>query len=208
MATIISHRGCWSSPQQRNSEAALRRSYELGFGAETDVRDHAGTLVIAHDPPRGGEIKLSAVLAAYRASAVSGPLALNVKADGLQQLLADALDSAQVPYFVFDMSVPDMVAYARASMRYFTRQSEYELVPVLYEDAAGVWVDCFERAWVDEACVAAHLSAGKDVCLVSPELHGRDPAPAWEAWSSWPVLRDPRVIVCTDLPERAAETLR
>lgn len=186
---------------------ALRRSFELGFGAETDVRDHAGALVISHDPPQGDEPRLADVIAAHRASAVAGPLALNVKADGLQAMLAEELGAAGMRWFAFDMSVPDAVTYARAAMPYFTRQSEYEPVPALYDGAAGVWIDCFEREWVDERCIDGHLSAGKEVCLVSPELHGRSAHAAWQAWSAWPVLGDPRVIVCTDHPEQAAEAL-
>jgi glycerophosphoryl diester phosphodiesterase len=207
LATIISHRGYWSDPSERNTAGAFERSLALGFGVETDVRDDRGRLVIAHDPPEGGEPQLSDLLRAYEEHGVAGPLAVNVKADGLQALVADAMSAKPAGWFVFDMSVPDALGYARASIPYFTRQSEYEPLPALYEGAAGVWVDCFERDWTDERAVSEHVDGGKEVCLVSPELHGREHASAWELWASWPVVADPRVIVCTDRPQDAAEVL-
>jgi hypothetical protein len=207
LATIISHRGYWRDPGERNTARAFERSLALGFGVEADVRDDRGRLVIAHDPPLGDEPELAELLGAYAEHSASGPLAINVKADGLQSLLADALASTSAPWFVFDMSVPDALGYARAEIPYFTRQSDYEPEPSLYEGAVGVWVDCFEHDWKDEGAVTGHVDGGKEVCLVSPELHGRAPEAAWELWSAWPVVADPRVIVCTDLPEAAAEAL-
>ena len=46
---ILSHRGFWLSPNEKNLEIAFRRSFEAGFGVETDIRDYQGRLVIAHD---------------------------------------------------------------------------------------------------------------------------------------------------------------
>src|SRR5262249_41926934 len=149
VATIISHRGYWRDPSERNSAGAFERSLALGFGVETDVRDDRGRLVIAHDPPDGSELELAELLRTYGQHDARGPLAVNVKADGLQALLTDALEATKARWFVFDMSVPDALGYARASIPYFTRQSEYEPEPALYEGAAGVWVDCFERDWSD-----------------------------------------------------------
>lgn len=194
----------WTTPGERNSLAAIATSFEHGFGVETDVRDCAGRLVISHDPPSGGEAPLGRLFDAWHPDA--GPLALNVKADGLQAPIAAALADAGDPeYFVFDMSIPDALGYRRAGLRYFTRQSEYEPVPALYETAAGVWLDCFESAWFDRDLVAEHLGSDKQVCIVSPELHGRDQGPAWERWSTWDVLSSPDVLLCTDLPLQAGE---
>ena len=43
---IISHHGFWHIPSEKNTETAFCRSFELGFGTETDVRDSLGALVI------------------------------------------------------------------------------------------------------------------------------------------------------------------
>ena len=47
---IISHRGYWGQNVNKNTKDAFKRSFNLGFGTETDIRDHDGTLVISHDP--------------------------------------------------------------------------------------------------------------------------------------------------------------
>lgn len=208
MATIIGHRGLWTDGAAPNSLDAFERSFAAGFGVEADVRDHAGGLVISHDPPRGDEISLDALLAAYVKHGRPGRLALNIKADGLHELLEAAIDAHRVgDWFAFDMSVPDSVAYSRAGVRFFTRVSEHEPGPALYEQSAGVWVDLFEREWFDDVLLRSHLDAGKQVCVVSPELHGRDPQGAWAQWKEWPSFESADVAVCTDHPETLSELL-
>ncbi|HVO55168.1 MAG TPA: hypothetical protein VMT37_12230 [Solirubrobacterales bacterium] len=208
MATIICHRGYWIDGADPNSRGAFEQGFGRGFGVETDVRDHCGELVISHDPPRGEQVGLDELLCAYAEHGSPGPLALNVKADGLGAMLAEALAERGVEdWFAFDMSVPDCAAYARDGLPYFTRHSEYEATPSLYEQSAGVWIDLFESEWLDQATLDAHLEAGKRVCVVSPELHRRDPEPAWRAWSSWPAFASDRVSVCSDRPEELRELL-
>jgi glycerophosphoryl diester phosphodiesterase len=193
----------WATFQERNSLAAIEAGFEHGFGVETDIRDCCGELVVSHDPPSGGESAFTRMLE-IRSSA-AGPLALNIKADGLHEPVAAALATAGEPdYFVFDMSIPDTLSYQRAGLR-FTRQSEYERIPALYDEAAGVWLDGFESAWFDRELIAAHLSSRKQVCIVSPELHGRDQQADWERWSTWDVIGSPDVMICTDLPLEAQE---
>lgn len=205
VATILSHRGLWEVDEERNSLAAIEASFQLGFGIETDIRDCCGELLVSHDPPSGDELSFALMLDA-RIRSDAGPLALNVKADGLQAAIAKALMAAANPeYFVFDMSIPDALGYRKAGLRYFTRQSEYEPDPALYDEAAGVWLDSFEGAWFQRELIAGHLAAGKQVCVVSPELHGRDQRADWERWSGWDVFGSPDVLLCTDLPVQAAE---
>jgi hypothetical protein len=208
VATIISHRGYWKRREERNAQPAFERSFASGFGIETDLRDDRGRLVISHDPPSGQELSLDSVLSLYSDHGCPGPLALNIKADGLQEMLAASIEAHQVSdWFAFDMSVPDGVDFAKHGMRFFTRQSEYEPTPALYEESAGVWVDSFERDWFDDATLCAHLDAGKRVCVVSPELHARDAEPAWRAWADWRAFASPDLIVCTDHPQKLKDKL-
>jgi glycerophosphoryl diester phosphodiesterase len=203
---ILSHRGYWTQASERNTEAAFERSFERGFGTETDVRDWDGRLVISHDPPTGQPLLLEAFFEQYRRFDGEAPLALNIKADGLCKRLQSALAEYGIRnYFVFDMSVPDALQYARRGLPFFTRQSEYEVQPSLYEDAAGVWMDCFEREWMDAAQIERHTRAGKRVCLVSPELHGRPHLPFWRSLVAWEMHRADRLMICTDHPEAAKE---
>ncbi len=203
---VISHRGLWAEAKERNTIAAFQRSFLAGYGTEIDVRDLDGTLVVSHDPPRLGALPLADVLAEHAVASRPGVLAINIKANGLALTLANAL--ADTPsWFAFDMAVPDTLAFVRGGLPYFTRQSEYEPAPPLLDDAAGVWIDSFRSDWVQEQVVRSHLDAGRAVCLVSPELHGRPHQAVWEDWSRWELRDDVRVSICTDYPQRATEVL-
>lgn len=201
---ILSHRGYWKTTEEKNALQAFDRSFSHGFGTETDLRDLRGQLVISHDPAGEPSLGADAFFHAYTRHALDLPLALNIKADGLQGLLAAALSDHDIQnYFVFDMSIPDMLGYIRTGLKVFSRQSEYEPVPALYEHASGVWIDCFETEWVTEKTLAGHLSARKQVCIVSPELHKRPYRDYWEKLSKMPFASDSNIMLCTDFPEEA-----
>jgi hypothetical protein len=203
---ILSHRGYWLEPSEKNTELAFKRSFTLGYGTETDVRDYAGTLVISHDPPVGGELTLDAFL---QLDDTDLPLALNIKSDGLAEPIADAMRAAgRTNWFVFDMSVPDTRAQLAAGNPMYTRLSEYETTPALLDHAAGVWCDAFTS---DEERIAPirHLAnTGHRVCVVSPELHGRPHEPFWAALREAGLSASEHVSLCTDLPEVATAFFR
>ncbi|MBL8861162.1 MAG: hypothetical protein JNK02_04040 [Planctomycetes bacterium] len=201
---ILSHRGYWRSAEEKNSTTAFARSFELGFGTELDLRDLARRLVVSHDPPAEPGLPADDVLAIHAAHDRSLPLALNVKSDGLQDLVVAALRRhAPADAFVFDMSIPDTLHWLRRGVPVFTRHSEVEPEPALYDQAAGVWLDAFHGDWWDADVVRRHVEAGKRVCVVSPELHRRDHRAAWERLRVAEFRASDRVLLCTDLPEDA-----
>lgn len=204
---FLAHRGWWTVPSEKNTREAFERAFRQGYGIETDLRDHNGHVVISHDPPTGADLMTFADLLVLHAECKGGPLALNIKADGLQSSVMNTLAAyPQVDYFVFDMAVPDALGYLRSGARTYTRQSEYEREPSFYGRAAGVWLDAFDGDWIGPEVIEPHLAAGKQVALVSPELHGRDPLPAWTAWRDL-VRQAPAAALqlCTDYPDRAQE---
>jgi len=77
------------------------------------------------------------------------------------------------------MAAPDMMAQLTLGLPAYTRVSDHEQQPVCYDRAAGVWLDCFDSDWFGSRHIAGFLRDGKPVCVVSPELHGRDPAAVW-----------------------------
>lgn len=199
---ILSHRGYWKSPDERNSEIAFRRSFTLGFGTETDVRDSHGKLVISHDMPTGLEMTFDAMLALVGNRRL--PLALNIKADGIGPVLATRMDEArQTDWFTFDMSIPDLVQQLRLKLPAFTRASEYECPPPLYAEAQGVWLDAFDSEWYSSRDIAAFLGDRKRVCVVSPELHRRPHEALWEMLRAKGIADHPALMICTDFPEEA-----
>lgn len=202
---LCAHRGHWLQPAEKNSLEAFERALAGGHGIETDVRDAGGAAVIAHDLPSGGEMSLDAFLALSARHPQARPLALNIKADGLQQLVRAALERHAIEgAFVFDMAVPDALGYLRAGLPAYTRCSEYENPPPYQEQAAGLWLDCFHGEWYGRELIAAWLERGKPVCLVSPELHGRPHLACWQQLRDWQLHRHPLLSLCTDFPLEAA----
>lgn len=199
---ILSHRGFWKDTEEKNTRAAFERTVDQKFGTETDVRDLNGQLVVSHDPAETGAIAWDVVLDLFDGSDL--PLAVNVKADGLATQLEKAFSGRSIDWFAFDMSGPETVRYARAGLPFYTRHSDIETHPILYEHAAGVWLDGFDGIWFDNTVIATHSANGKAVCIVSPDLHGRAPDEAWDMLASLPDLST-RIMLCTDQPDRARE---
>lgn len=106
------------------------------------------------------------------------------------------------------MSIPQMVVYRDAGIKYFTGQSDIQPEPVLYEKAAGVWADCFTSAdWITPEIVRGHIESGKKICFVSPDLHKRrDYRAFWEKLRAWDDGES--LMLCTDYPDEAEEFFR
>lgn len=116
-------------------------------------------------------LKLEDFFKLYKKYNTKLPLALNIKADGLQNLLKKLIEKYEITnYFVFDMSVPDALLYIDLNFNVFTRQSEYEKEPSFYDKACGVWMDEFYSHWIDKNIIKKHVDNGKSVCIVSSDF--------------------------------------
>lgn len=208
---VISHRGYWKSVEEKNTVTAFKRSFDLGFGTETDLRDLDGEIVISHDMPTKKEALLSfddflSIFVAYDRSL---PLALNIKSDGLQDKVQASLSKYQVEnYFLFDMAVPDMLVSINSGLTCFTRQSEFERETVLYEKVQGVWMDEFSEQWITEEQIKLHVHHKKKIYIVSPELHKRQHLSRWEDYRSYDNDLIKHCYLCSDLPEEARAFFR
>jgi hypothetical protein len=183
---------------------AFRRSFARGYGVETDIRDQNGAIVISHDVPSEPCVSLQVFLkeATLNPASERRTLALNVKSDGLADLLnKDLLDYRSLDCFVFDMSVPDMRSYLHSNISVFTRLSDVEPVPAWLDMSQGVWLDAFKHEWYNMETIRDLLSIKKHVCVVSPELHGRPHLPLWASLKA--VWHNPNLCLCTDYPDEA-----
>ena len=201
---LLAHRGYWSNGIPGNSPEALKRALECGYGIESDVRDYDGTLVISHYVAEKGCQPTEEVFRWLAEHQDKRCFAINIKADGLGELLLDQLKSDRITnYFTFDMSVPQMIEYRDLGITYFTRQSEVEPEPILYQEAAGVWVDgFFGESWIIPALLQKHIDCGKRVCVISPELHGRAYLDFWDRLKAFPIDFS-KLLLCTDHPDEA-----
>jgi len=205
---VISHRGYWKTPSEKNTAAAFARSFSLGFGTETDVRDCHGRLVISHDMPVDPTMPIERYLADLAPFRHDGLIqAINIKSDGLAVALASHMQACPHPWFAFDMSIPDMVQHIRAGNPCFARMSEYESFPLAFVDQIkGIWLDAFKSTWYSTGVIQSLLDRGLKVCVVSPELHGRtDYEDLWRDLRA--ISASENLILCTDLPESAASLL-
>lgn len=205
---IISHRGYWKVSDEKNKINAFERSFKLGFGTETDIRDFNGELVISHDIPNSSIEELIYVddfFKLYKSIGNNLPLALNIKSDGLQEMLKNLIIKYDISnYFVFDMSIPDTLGYMKRDIKYFSRQSEFEIMPSLYKECKGVWLDEFVNHWITPEIIDEHLKINKLVCIVSPELHGRNNIQEWANYKNFITNQfSENLILCTDNPEDA-----
>lgn len=201
---ILAHRGHWREPREKNTLAAFERAWSGGYGIETDLRDLDGTIVVCHDLPGRDALPFESLLQAYAARGKATPLALNIKADGLQNTVMQALTAYDVEnFFVFDMSVPDSLFYLRAGMPAFARRSEFEPHTPLHDKAAGVWLDAFETEWWGPDLVRTLHVQGKTVAIVSPELHGRPHETMWHDLRDLAPEIAAGLLLCTDFPEEA-----
>lgn len=207
---ILSHRGYWKDVNEKNQQVSFERSFSLGFGTETDIRDYKGELVISHDIADENCISVKEMLEIYNKYNNTLPLALNIKADGLQIKLKELLEEHKITnYFVFDMSVPDGLGYLKQNMKAFTRESEYEKVPSFYDEACGIWLDEFQEHWITKEVIEKHIKNNKQICIVSPDLHKREYIKEWQHYKIIEKeLGIDNLMICTDYPEIAKEFFR
>jgi len=203
MIKVISHRGFWLEESEKNTEGAFRRSFDNGFGTETDVRDFGGNLVISHDVPDRNSMILSDFFSMLEDKSL--PLALNIKSDGLADILSVEIEKAGITNaFVFDMAVPDHKGYLHLSnVAVFSRASEEERHPAFYNVSDGIWLDAFYGCWFDETLLKMYVNDGKQVCVVSSELHGRDHIELWTFLKELKLPPNRNLLLCTDFPRAA-----
>jgi glycerophosphoryl diester phosphodiesterase len=199
---ILSHRGYWKKVEEKNTLQSFNYTINKGFGTETDIRDFDGRLVISHDISNKTSLELNSILELFKNEQLF--LALNIKADGLQNLLMQSIKLYKLTnYFVFDMSIPDTVLYINMGFNVFCRQSEFELEIPFYDEIKGIWLDAFNKTWYNSDLVGNHINNGKKVCIVSDELHKRDHLAQWQFIKSWRLKQNDNLILCTDYPEEA-----
>ncbi len=206
MINIIAHRGFWSKPEEKNTKEAFKRALNNGFGIETDLRDFNGEIVISHDIPSKECITFKSFMNIVN-EYLPQTLALNIKSDGLQQLVVNDLTTYS-DYFCFDMSVPDSLGYCKSEIIFYTRYSDLEKTPSLLDEASGVWLDNFSSNELNVSVLIEFLKKGKHVVLVSPELHGYTYGSYWEKLLA--ILNgQPQFVslvgLCTDIPHEAKE---
>lgn len=186
---------------RRNSVAELNAT-PVRYGVEVDIRSSGSQLIISHDPFIAGE-SFEEWLEAYK----HGTLILNVKEEGLEDRLISLMDRAAIEnYFFLDQSFPYLIKYSKMGVhRCAVRVSEFESINTALTLAGKVdwvWVDCFTQFPLTNDDAKTLQAAGFKLCLVSPELQGRDAQ--IEIAQTVQILEDRNIqvhAVCTKRPD-------
>jgi glycerophosphoryl diester phosphodiesterase len=206
---IIAHRGLWDAKTASNSQSALKNALQAGYGVETDLRlSPDGQIIISHDPITC-DCKdwptLQWLLELHHILSSTSVLALNIKSDGLHPFIRQEISMFDESlYFLFDMSVPDLLSGTKHGLRQFARASCYEDPLPFLSTTSGVWVDCFTDSYPTENDLHAIATQFNEIAIVSPELHKRDHLPFWSMIKTvyWP--QNTKLMLCTDYPDQAS----
>ena len=162
---FISHR--------RNTIDQLKKT-NTKYGIEVDIRSFGDDLIIHHDPFSIGE-KFIDWIKEYK----HGTLILNVKEEGLEDLLLKYMKKFDITDFFFlDQSFPFLIKTTKiGESRSALRISEFESIEtaiLLANKVDWVWVDCFSKFPLSFNDFETLKACGYKICIVSPELQGFD----------------------------------
>lgn len=186
---------------RRNTAAELDAT-PTALGIEVDIRTTGNRLIVQHDAFADGEA-FESWLDHYR----HGLLILNVKEEGLEERLCALMAGRGIERFFFlDQSFPFLLkTAARGERRCAVRVSEFECIETALSLAGRVdwvWVDCFTRFPLTVDQTLSLTAAGFRLCLVSPELQGREATTAIPAMRA--LLSAESIVahaVCTKRPD-------
>ena len=109
-------------------------------------------------------------------------------------------------YFFLDQSFPFLVKYAKSGVSLCAvRVSEFESIETaltLIGKIDWIWVDCFTKFPLNNKTATQLKNAGFKLCLVSPELHGRDAKTEINQFAQ--ILNEQNIspdAICTKFPE-------
>ncbi len=208
-SAILAHRGFFIQDNEQNTLTAFKRALDKGFGIETDLREQNGHIIISHDPVGYSQSPLlfSSLIKLLRQTTHPFKVALNIKTDGIYNLIKNELYSSKLNlnnFFAFDMSIPETVKYVKARFPFYSRVSEYEVDPQFLDAANGIWIDNFTGSYEQITCAIKYLEIGYNVTIVSPELHRRDNLNLWYQIKKSGLSQHPNFQLCTDYPTQAA----
>ncbi len=199
MLKLICHRGLWLKTVEQNTKISFERAIDNKFGIEMDIRDYNGKIIISHDPVNTKKVYYFNNFIkdfSKRINKNQTILALNIKSDGLSEILKKILKKYSIKnYFVFDMSVPELIQYKKKKIKFFERFSNYEKNLVFNKSSDGIWVDNFFGQYN-----FPKLKVKKVICFVSPECHLKKHKRAM-FWSRLKKFRsNTNIFLCTDFP--------
>lgn len=143
-------------------------------GVELDLRDCGNDLILQHDPFTGGE-NFEDYLRIYD----HGTMILNIKSERIEHRVLDLIHKYDIDdYFFLDSTIPMINLLSNDGERNiavrFSEIEPIESVIALKDKVRWVWVDCFTGLPISKENYYILRDQGLKLCLVSPELQGRE----------------------------------
>jgi hypothetical protein len=213
---IFNHRGQVQGPQNISQEIDLRAVDNFC----DDLGGHIGAyLVVEHDlsvRPDGESFEQTYLPRWLRQADPNAILALNIKEDGLAQMVKEVVISVGLlpdQFFCFDMSQAETQHYQALHLPIATRASFYGI-----DNPIGnyIWFDwfpnlgSFRRLYADACNIYnqygyRHYQIDNRVIAISPELHDSTMR-VDDVRAFWSFCKETGFFgVCTDYPEEAGE---
>ncbi len=179
---------------------------EASYGVEIDLRNHKGELILAHDPIPGELVLFIDWLKFYHHEMI----VLNIKEEGLETKILAIVNSFNIQnFFLLDQSFPFLFktlisGESRTAIRFSDLESIDTITSTLNMSVTKpkwLWVDSFSGEWSHLKELDKIKSLGLNVCLASPELHGRNLDLELREIKKSASVRDIDA-VCTKLPEK------
>ena len=218
---ILAHRGNLRGPDKarENTYETCSEAMKAGFGLEIDLRrDAKGRWYVSHDPASWRkETSLDRFIPLFGGHP-DLPIAVNVKelesVRELAGLLVSGAFGRRAFLFDFELLEPKTPGRSQALVRSAASTSTAALAGRISDrnetveqclgiPAEHVWADEFDAEWLRSMHIEQVRNAGRQVWVVSPELHNHGLAEAkarWRSFAEWKVDG-----VCTDFAVEAAK---
>ena len=150
------------------------KKLSIDFGVELDLRDYGNRLILQHEPFVDGE-DFEDYLKHYN----HGTMILNIKSERIEYRVLDLIKKYDIKkYFFLDSSFPMIYQLSKNGENNIAlRFSEFEGVDTILKmknKVKWIWVDCFTKLPINTMVFNNIKALGYKVCLVSPELQGRN----------------------------------
>lgn len=150
------------------------RTLPKEFGVEIDLRDRGDRLILQHDPFSDGED-----FEVYANEYQHGTMILNIKSERIEHRVLDVLKKNNITnYFFLDSTIPMTYLLSNSGENNiavrFSEIEPIENVLAMKDRCKWVWVDCFSHLPLTKEIEVKLKKAGYKLCLVSPELQGRN----------------------------------
>lgn len=168
------------------------------FGVEFDLHSYKNKLVVHHDPFIDA-INFDDWLTHYNHSYMF----INIKEEGIENRVIDSINkTGNDRFLLFDLSFPSIINLSKIGFtKIAMRMSKYESINTVFNlkgKIDWIWLDMFD----DEMPISTDnfkklQSFGMKICIVSPELQGRDQSSLLKVKSSLELLNIKPDAVCT-----------